>query len=126
MARPEGESERTSQQSQPTEQHKPHQERGNGPLGIQPTPESHEPQKEPIPLLDPVTRILRKAVEREYSNPEDRLQKIQRLLVTLHPREAEVLRRRFGIPSEQLSPDAEAILRIFGPSHDKPSNDDKR
>jgi DNA-directed RNA polymerase sigma subunit (sigma70/sigma32) len=82
-----------------------------------------QPQNEPIPLLDPIARAMSKAAQREG---KDQLPKIQKLLRTLNDREEDVLRRRFGIEPEQLPPDAQTILRIFGPVYDDPANDDKR
>jgi hypothetical protein len=119
-------------------QHVP--EAGAGPLGLPPPspeqtaqgegsksperqPQQINPPKEPIPLLDPIARILGESLEREYPNPEDRLRYIQRLAAMRPSPQLDALMRSAGIPREQLSPDAEAILRIFGPAYDKPAND---
>src|SRR5688572_24558603 len=84
-------------------------EAGAGPLGIPPPDPEHLPQqnnlqKEPIPLLDPIARSMRKVAQREG---KDQLPLIQRMLATLAPREAEILRRRFGIPPDQSTTSAE-------------------
>jgi hypothetical protein len=88
-------------------------------------PNLPQPHKEPISLLDPIARILGKALEREYPNPEERIRFIRRIAAMRPSPELNEMMRRAGIPPEQLSPDAEAILRIFGPLYDKTANDDK-
>ena len=75
--------------------------------------------------LNPIARAMREAVQREGKDP---LPKIQKLLRTLNDREEDVLRRRFGIPSEYPTPSSEELQRLFDlPSTmDEPSSDDKR